>query len=531
MGRKRRNAVAAGQTRLAVDGIEPNGNLTVPIGPLTLTRMVFDRLRMDEVLSGLKRDQGASVTAVTEALVTHAMQMRGLSINRMEDILENPHRREIYGLDDDVDKNDLYRIGRKLGSGISKVVAHIDTVLNQEIGVSFKTVFLDWSATYVDGKPTNLVRFGYSKDHRPDRPQVNIGMALDSVTGLLCGLTVVSGNTNDTKHFEASYSQVKPYLDPGCLIVFDAGAYSDDNGKAVKKDGFDFLTRVQLNDSDGKYLRIPEGRWLRIDDDIRAYMYRGNGRRCKAIFFSEKRRRELLESYRAKAERDYDEAINLKAMVAKQKPRKKYRNSNMFLKTSIGYVFSLDLESREEAIERAVKARITGREGYFVLMCSRTMLPSEMLRTYRSRNDIEDAYLDLKHGIDIRPVRCRDEDSVRGRILIAYLALTVLYFAKYVTPEIRKRTAETLVRDLVSFSLTVEVEDGRVTRRVYSNFNPTIRAVLASFERIPELIRRNMELRKEPQKGRGRLRRASENGNRPFGIEMFQRTRSTGIGR
>lgn len=478
------------QTTLPMS-FEDNDNVTVPIGPVTLTRMVFRELELGKILSKLKRRQGASIEDVTIALVTHAMQMEGLSINRMEDILDNPHRREIYGLDEDVDKNDLYRTGRRLGESIDLIVEHLDRVLKDKFDISFEKVFMDWSATYIDGKPTDLVRFGHTKDHRPDRPQVAIGMVMEALTGLLCGLTVVSGNTNDAKHFRETFRQVRPFLDPKCLIVFDAGAYGEENGKLVTESGFDYLTRLQLSKTEDRYIPIPEGRWLHIDDDIRAYMFKGNNRRLKVLFYSKSRHDELIHSYRAKAERDYEEALELKAMVKKGKPRKKYVNSNSFLSTSVGYSFPLDMADRSECIDWAVKNRITGREGYFVLTSSRVMLPGDMLRIYRSRNRIEDAYNDLKHGIDIRPVRCTDEASVRGRVLIAYLALTVLSFSKYITPEIERKTAKSVIAELTSFSVTAEIEDKVVKRMIYSNFNDTIRAIMRGFERIPDRIRAN----------------------------------------
>ena len=155
----------------------------------------------------------------------------------------------------------------------------------------------------------------------------------------------------------------------------------------------------------------------------------------------------------------------------------------------------MDLGDRQSSIERAVRERITGREGYFILMRSKVMLPGDMLKAYRSRNAIEDAFMDLKHGIDIRPIRCRDDDSVKGRVLIAYLALTCLYLSKYLAPELSPLTAETFVSDLISFSLTEEISEGRVNRRIYSNFNSTIRAVMEGFNRIPDMIRANIEAR------------------------------------
>lgn len=57
--------------------IVPNDNITVPYGPLMLTKMVFDMLEMDRPLSKLKRKQGVTPSEVIIALVSHAMQMRG----------------------------------------------------------------------------------------------------------------------------------------------------------------------------------------------------------------------------------------------------------------------------------------------------------------------------------------------------------------------------------------------------------------------------------------------------------------------
>ena len=83
---RRRKRIPEGQRTLIGNAVEPNDNVTVPIGPVTLSRMTVETLGLPELLDSLKRRQGASVTDVTVALMAHAIQMRGLSINRMEDI-------------------------------------------------------------------------------------------------------------------------------------------------------------------------------------------------------------------------------------------------------------------------------------------------------------------------------------------------------------------------------------------------------------------------------------------------------------
>lgn len=463
--------------------IVPNDNITVPYGPLTLTRMVFDMLEMDRPLSKLKRRQGVTPSEVIIALVSHAMQMRGLSINRLEDVINDKEMRMIHGLSDEVDKNDLYRMEDALGENVEPVIEHIDRMLKDKLGLSFDTVFIDWSATYFEAKPTKLIRFGFTKDHRSDRPQISIGLAMDAATRIPIGFTIMPGNTLDVTHFKASFEQISPFLDENCLIVFDNGGYSDENAKMITSKGFHFLTRAQMNKSNDKRISSSKTEWRMVEDGICAHTFQGNLGYTKCIYFSASKWQESMEKYRDKANRDYDEMLEMKAALeGRRKLRKKYRNSNYFVDTRLSYLFQLDGMSREEAIERAIRNRITGREGYFVLMSSKEISAKDMLKTYRSRNDVEGAYRDLKHGIDIRPTRTKKEAAIKGRVMITFLAYFVLALAKFMVPEMQSRTADTLVEELRSFSVTTMDDDKGGKRRVYSNFGPMIRRI---FERIP----------------------------------------------
>jgi len=118
---------------------------------------------------------------------------------------------------------------------------------------------------------------------------------------------------------------------------------------------------------------------------------------------------------------------------------------------------------------------MTGREGLFVFVSNRPLTASGILGLYRSRNDIETMFRDLKHGIDWRHARCTSEDAIRGRILISFLALFCMSMIRFLYPEFRSKTAESISEELSSFSLTVLVVDGEQKRRIFSNFGHIIR--------------------------------------------------------
>lgn len=110
-----------------------------------------------------------------------------------------------------------------------------------------------------------------------------------------------------------------------------------------------------------------------------------------------------------------------------------------------------------------------------MLLTNRSLTASRTLEIHRSRNTIETALRNLKHGIDWRLARCTSEDAVKGRVLISFLVLFCLSMVRFQYPEFRAKSAGSLVEELTSFSLTVERGIDSIKRRIWSNFSPLIR--------------------------------------------------------
>jgi transposase len=461
-----------------------NKNITMAAGNKALVEAVFEDTGLDEFLDSLKRIQGDSVSKETIALVSNSVEMTGISINRLDRMLENDVVREEYGLRSDA--RSIYRTVERLGRNIDATVRYLGGVLKERYGVTMDTVFMDWTSMYFEAPAGCIVKFGYSRDHRPDRPQVTVGLSIDKDSGMPMGLTVMPGNILDVTHFKETFSQIRPLLPDDAMIVFDNGAYSMENAAVLDREGFGFITRLQLNASDDKFVRENGKEWVRMDENVSYMMLKGNLGRKRYIFSSEKLRKDILERYRRKAERDYDEMEELKTAVVKNKrPRKKHRNSNCFVDTKLSYRFPLDTMTREEAIAYAEKHMVTGREGLFVLLTNRSMTADDILRIYRSRNAAETAFRDLKHGIDWRPARCTSPDAVKGRILISFLALFCLSMMRFLYPEFRTKTAGSITEELGSFSLTVVVPDHGPKKRIWSNFTAMIRRLCGPERPVP----------------------------------------------
>ena len=473
------------RTKINAKIATPNGNRTIPVGNKTLVDAVFEDLGLNVFLDGLKRNQGESVAAETRALVSNSAEMTGISIERLDRFLSDSIVREEYGLGGSASKS-IYRTVERIGMNSDAIVGYIAESMKRGYGVGMDTVFMDWTSMYFEAPQNGIVRIGYSRDRRPDRPQVTVGLSLDRDSGLPIGLTVMPGNVLDVTHFRETFMQVRHLLPKDAMVVFDNGAYSKENAALLDEEGIGFVTRLQLNSSDDAFVRDHTDEWNYLKDDI-LWMYReGNRKRVRYVMFNMKLKQDILDRYRKKAERDYDDMVNMKnALKNNKKPRKKYRNSNCFVNTHLSYQFPLDTLTREEAIEEAVRRMTSGREGLFVLVSNRPLTAEEILRYYRERNAVEDAFRDLKHGIDWRPARCTSEYAIKGRILISFLALFCMSMLRCLYPQFRTKTAESISEELGSFSLTVFFRRNGEKRKVWSNYGPMIMALYGRETPVP----------------------------------------------
>ena len=234
------------RSRLHVKIPAPNENVTMIAGNKVLAESVFREMGLDVFLNGLKRSQGNSVAAETIALVANSVEMTGLSVNRLDRLLNNDVIRAEYGLDANAPRS-VYRTVERLGRNSDSIVSFLGRVLKSRYGVKMDTVFMDWTSMYFEAPQKGVVRVGYSRDHRPDRPQVTVGLSMDRDSGMPVGLTVNPGNILDVTHFDDTLKQVLPILPKDAMIVFDNGAYSMNNARMLDSNGLGFVTRMQLN--------------------------------------------------------------------------------------------------------------------------------------------------------------------------------------------------------------------------------------------------------------------------------------------
>jgi len=105
---------------------------------------------------------------------------------------------------DGADENELYAAMDWLLSRQAKVEA----ALARRHLAPGALVLYDLSSTYLEGRCCPLARFGHSRDHRPDRPQIEFGLLTDA-RGCPVAVEALPGNTADPATVEAQVDKLR----------------------------------------------------------------------------------------------------------------------------------------------------------------------------------------------------------------------------------------------------------------------------------------------------------------------------------
>ncbi len=110
---------------------------------------------------------------------------------------------------------------------------------------AIRLVLYDLTSVYFEGHgPERLARYGHSRDHRGDRPQIILAVATDT-EGMPLHLSILRGNRNDTKTLQGLLHTLRRrFAITEATFVFDGGMSSRINLEAMAQAKLGFVTRL-----------------------------------------------------------------------------------------------------------------------------------------------------------------------------------------------------------------------------------------------------------------------------------------------
>jgi hypothetical protein len=147
-------------------------------------------------------------------------------------------------------------------------------LLNLEVDL----LFFDTTSTYFEAEPDTadegerapFPALGHSKDHRPDLPQVVIGLAVTR-EGIPVRVWVWPGNTNDQTVITQVKDDLRGWRLGRCVWVVDRGFSSDENLRSLTRAGGHWIAGERMRDGspDAQAALARPGRYQTVRDNLR----------------------------------------------------------------------------------------------------------------------------------------------------------------------------------------------------------------------------------------------------------------------
>jgi hypothetical protein len=298
-------------------------------------------------------------------------------------------------------------------------------------------IFFDTTSLYFEGHgPQGLAKLGKSKDHRPDHPQVILGLLMRR-DGLPVGCEVWPGNTADVTRLTVISKVLKERFHiEKVIVVCDRGMVSKKNLKELTAAGFEYIVGMKMR------------RLLEVRDEVlgRAGRYKvvRENLQVKEVWVADRRYVLCFNPEEAEKDRKDREKIIAKLEeklteggVKKLIPNRGYRR---YLKVSEGKFEINQAKIQEE--ERY--------DGKYVLRTTTDLPSDEVAVAYKNLLWIERLFRDLKSLLEARPIYHHwVKDNVRGHLFGCFLALyMVVVLRKKIEALGEKVEWEDLIRDL-----------------------------------------------------------------------------------
>jgi hypothetical protein len=327
----------------------------------------------------------------------------------------------------------LYACHDRLLAHKQALFSHLTQRWRDLFNVSFDVLLYDLTSTYFEVNASDLPegskrRHGYSRDKRPDCPQLVIALVV-TPEGLPIAYEVLPGNTADSTTLRSFLLKIEQQYGKARRVwVMDRGVPTED-----------VLAQMRASDPPVQYLvGTPKGRLSRLEkrlldkpwrkardgvevkllaQDDELYVYaQSNDRVAKERAMRRRQLKWLWVRLNKLAAMDVSRQERLmKLGAARSKAPSAWRLVDVALDQNSGALsFSLNRNKLRAA---------RGREGRYLLRTNLTESdPALLWQYYIQLVAVEEAFKTLKGDLAIRPIFHRDERRIEAHIFVAFLA-------------------------------------------------------------------------------------------------------------
>ena len=289
--------------------------------------------------------------------------------------------------------------------------------------------------------------YGNSKDHRPDLPQVVIGMAVTR-TGIPVRVWCWPGNQSDQELIRQVKDDLRAWKLARVVWVGDRGFASAENRRYLQRAGGHYILGEKLrgNNTEAQAALARQGRYHTVAGNLRV----------KHVVLDDGTMRDRFvvchnpdEATRDKQVRDQLLA-QISTAIAGSDTLPADQRAKLHAQLAAKRGLKRLLRTTKTGLLRVDRAAVDAEahlDGKFLLRTSDPTLSVEDIALgYKQLLEIERAWRDMKTTLDLRPVHHRKQDRIRAHVLLCWLALLLIRIAETQTQQTWRNVRDELQR-------------------------------------------------------------------------------------
>jgi len=431
-----------------------------PLGGVWLLDGLWEKLGVDRALAGVlgTRKFSTDVERILFALVANRALDPLSKLAASEWVCEDVPIPGLEGMDED----QAYRAMDLLveADSAAQVQEAVFFACADLLNLEVDLLFFDTTSTYFErddpesGEGAFRV-YGHSKDHRPDLPQIVIGLAVTR-EGIPVRVWCWPGNTNDMSVVKEVKDDLRGWRLGRVVTVVDRGFSSDENLRYLTRAGGHWIAGERMRDGakDAAAALARQGRYQTVRDNLRVKEVRvGDSDGAKRFIIchnpaeadrQKATREQTITRLQAELERiaaQRSKAKNVKTVEAHNRGECALRDH-----PALGRYLRQTPSGRLK-LDRAKIAAEAKLDGKYLLSTSDPDLSAEDVALgYKNLLEAERGFRDLKATIELRPVFHRLEHRIRAHVLLSWLSLLLIRVAERQTNLTWRRIALELER-------------------------------------------------------------------------------------
>ncbi len=464
------------KTTVETQALEPEiGDSLQGAGQLSLWR-AWEKTDMDRVLKGFSDKQIESIKAMVFSRITGPTSKLALKDELADTVLA-----KLFSTNR-LDEDTLYEVMDELYEQFGSIQENLQEIhLNEEP----RLILYDTTSTYFEGTCAEGGEHGNSKDHRPDRYQIIIGIITNG-EGLPIAVEVFDGDTHDASTVNNRIEALREDFGfQGVVFVGDKGMYGKENIETIEEAGFDYIMSLAWK-SQKKRLQQLAPEQLELFDEQGYYEFEEDGARY--VGCCSKARKQRAKKRRERAVKQVNKKLEKWAQSARKgtyytKLRLYEKVQNLLKKNGVQDLYTVNIQTVEDGVDEETKARQNlqwsldklavdrreALEGKYILQTSlesEEKTSEEVEETYRRLHHVEKGFKTIKSFLKIRPIYHRLNRRIRAHVLICFLAY---FLVKWIEQRLREAGEDREVKTVINKWDQLELVKHRLEVQDYVN--------------------------------------------------------------